>query len=72
LLDRAVSDFDNRFTTRVLRGTASIRRRWNADMIAAAIKTYFPKGLVFFLFVSLFGFEAFSMMILWYEKDKSD
>ncbi|CAJ0756572.1 8763_t:CDS:10 [Entrophospora sp. SA101] len=44
LLERAVSTIESRYTTRVLRTTASIRKRLNADNLAQIIKDAYPKG----------------------------
>ncbi|CAG8550280.1 21171_t:CDS:10 [Gigaspora rosea] len=44
LLERAVSTIESRFTTRVLRTTASIRKRLTADLLAQAIRDIYPKG----------------------------
>ncbi|CAG8753631.1 14593_t:CDS:2, partial [Racocetra persica] len=43
LLERAVSTIESRFTTRVLRTTASIRKRLTADLLAQAIRDIYPK-----------------------------
>lgn len=44
LLERAVSTFESRFTTRVLRTTASIRKRLNAEILSQAVRDVYPKG----------------------------
>ncbi len=44
LLERAVSTFESRFNTRVLRTTASIRKRLNADILSQAIRDVYPRG----------------------------
>ncbi|CAG8449578.1 1896_t:CDS:10 [Diversispora eburnea] len=46
LLERAVSTIESRFTTRVLRTTASIRKRLTADVLAQAIKEVYPKDSI--------------------------
>ncbi|CAG8459381.1 52_t:CDS:10 [Ambispora leptoticha] len=46
LLERAVATIESRFTTRVLRTTASIRKRLNANILAQAIKEAFPRDSV--------------------------
>ncbi|CAJ0640853.1 14315_t:CDS:2, partial [Entrophospora sp. SA101] len=46
LLERAVSTIESRYTTRVLRTTASIRKRLNADNLAQIIKDAYPKDSV--------------------------
>ncbi|KAG9286649.1 hypothetical protein G9A89_012199 [Geosiphon pyriformis] len=43
LLERAVATIESRFTTRVLRTTASIRKRLNVDILVQAIKEAFPR-----------------------------
>ncbi|CAG8730525.1 13114_t:CDS:2, partial [Cetraspora pellucida] len=43
LLERAVSTIESRFTTRVLRTTASIRKRLTGDLLAQAIRDIYPK-----------------------------
>ncbi|CAH1755914.1 13089_t:CDS:10 [Entrophospora sp. SA101] len=43
LLERAVSTIESRYTTRVLRTTASIRKRLNADNLTQIIKDAYPK-----------------------------
>ncbi|CAG8671298.1 10588_t:CDS:10 [Acaulospora morrowiae] len=46
LLERAVSTIESRFTTRVLRTIASIRKRLTADILAQVIKDVYPKDSV--------------------------
>jgi len=46
LLERAVSTFESRFTTRVLRTTASIRKRLNAEILSQAIRDVYSKDSV--------------------------
>jgi len=43
LLQRAVETIESRFTTRVLRTAASIRRRINANILAQAVRDNYPK-----------------------------
>ncbi|RUP48094.1 proteasome regulatory subunit C-terminal-domain-containing protein [Jimgerdemannia flammicorona] len=43
LLQRAVETIESRFTTRVLRTTASIRRRLNAEILAQAVRDHYPR-----------------------------
>ncbi|RUS22332.1 proteasome regulatory subunit C-terminal-domain-containing protein [Endogone sp. FLAS-F59071] len=43
LLQRAVETIESRYTTRVLRTTASVRRRLNPEVLAQAVRDNFPK-----------------------------
>ncbi|KAI5795250.1 proteasome regulatory subunit C-terminal-domain-containing protein [Geopyxis carbonaria] len=44
LLERAVALFDSRFTLRVLRSIASLRRKLTSDILAKVINEYYPAG----------------------------
>ncbi|KAF8543597.1 proteasome regulatory subunit C-terminal-domain-containing protein [Trichophaea hybrida] len=44
LLERAVTLFDSRFTLRVLRSIASLRRKITPEIIAKVIQEYYPPG----------------------------
>ncbi|RIA82899.1 proteasome regulatory subunit C-terminal-domain-containing protein [Glomus cerebriforme] len=46
LLERAVSTFESRFITRVLRTTASIRKRLNAEILSQVIRDVYPRDSI--------------------------
>jgi 26S proteasome regulatory subunit N3 len=58
LLERAVSQFDPRFTLRVLRSISSIRKQLSADMLAQVISDiYAPSNLMAKSFLDVLGKE---------------